>query len=294
VPEYHNPELPQDVNNSDEHPLRSFFALGASALLIGAGAVAALAFFGGEFARFLPYSSEAALIEPYAQRYPLRDDAVETYLQGIAVRLSKNMALPEGMAIRVHYLDDPMVNAFATLGGHVAVFRGLLERVPDENALAMVIAHEIAHAQHRHPIRSLGRGIAFSAAVSMVSTGIGSRVADSVLGTSGMLTLLTFSRAQEEEADETGLAALVLAYGHAGGATDTFQVLQRAAREHRAAEPPKFLSTHPLGEQRIERLGAIIKRSGWPADGARTPIPAAVRDAIGKNAKANGKDAKAK
>jgi len=285
LPEYRNPELPEDVNNSDDHPLRSFFALAGSALLIAGAAVAALAFFGGEFAGFLPYRSEAALIEPYAQRYPPREHVVESYLQTVADRLSKHMTLPEGMAIRVHYVDDPVVNAFATLGGHVAVFRGLLERVPDENVLAMVIAHEIAHAQHRHPIRSLGRGIAFSAAVSVVSASTGSRVADSVLGTSGMLTLLTFSRAQEEEADETGIAALVLAYGHAGGATDTFQVLQKAAREHRGAEPPKFLSTHPLSEQRIERLAAIIERRGWSAQGARSPIPGAVRDAIAKDAK---------
>ena len=152
------------------------------------------------------------------------------------------------------------------------MYRGLLQRVPDENALAMVLAHEVGHAQHRHPIASLGRGIAFSAALSLVSAGAGSSAAENILGQSGMLTLLTFSRAQEEEADASGLAALVSVYGHAGGATETFRVMSSAAQEKGRAEPPKFLSTHPVTRERIGRLEGLIAKGGWQADGERTPI----------------------
>ena len=285
--QFSNPELPEEVNNSDATPLRSFFALAGGALLIAVAAAALLAFFGGELASFLPYRAEVSLIERYAERYPPREHAAEAYLQGVADRLIKagGMALPEGMAIRVHYVNEPVVNAFATLGGHVTVYRGLLERVPDENVLAMVIAHEIAHAQHRHPIASLGRGIAFSAALSVISAGAGSSLAESVLGRSGMLTLLTFSRAQEEQADATGVAALARAYGHAGGAAETFKVLQDAAAERGRSEPPKFLSTHPVTGERIARLAGIIGRNGWKTEGTRNPIPAAVRGVIEQDAK---------
>lgn len=285
MPEYRNPELPE-VNVGDEKPLRNFFALSGAVLLLCGAAAAILAFFGGEFARFLPYETEQRLIDPYARRYPTREHAIENYVQRVADRLANGMALPQGMSVRVHYVNEPVVNAFATLGGHVAIYRGLLERMPDENTLAMVLAHEIGHAMHRHPIRSLGRGVALGAAVSVVSAGTGSRIAESVLSNSGMLTLYSFSRAQEEEADETGVAALVLAYGHAGGAADTFRVLQGAAGERGRVEPPRVLSTHPLTLQRIERLTALIQRRGWMADGPRSPVPQAVRRAIENDAKA--------
>lgn len=280
MPEYSNPQLPEGVNDSDARPLRSFFAMAAAVAALGASAALVFAFLGGTLARYLPYETEVGLIGPYAEKYPPRDDPVEKYLQGLADRLSARMRLPEGMKIQVHYVDEEVVNAFATLGGHVAMYRGLLEKLPDENALAMVLAHEVGHAQHRHPIASLGRGIAFAAALSLVSAGAGSGAAESILGQSGMLTLLTFSRAQEEEADAAGLAALVAAYGHAGGATETFRVMSSAAQEKGRAEPPKFLSTHPVTRERIERLERLISQGGWKADGGRTPIPQAVRAAI--------------
>ncbi len=278
--EYSNPQLPDEVNNSDARPLRSFFAMAAAVVVLGAGAALAFAFLGGALARHLPYAAEVSLIGPYAKQYPPREGPVEIYLQDLVDRLAARMSLPEGMQIQVHYVDEEVVNAFATLGGHVAMYRGLLEKLPDENALAMVLAHEVGHARHRHPIASLGRGIAFAAVLSLVSAGAGSGAAESILGQSGMLTLLTFSRAQEEEADVAGLAALAAVYGHAGGATETFRVMSAAAAEKGVREPPKFLSTHPVTKARIERIERMIAQNGWQSDGDRTPIPRAVRDAL--------------
>ncbi len=284
MPEYSNPELPEEVNNSDRRPLRSFLALAGAALGIGVTAALLLAFLGDRLARHLPFETEVQLIQPYAAKYPATGHIAERYLQGVADRLAPQLGLPAGMAITVHYVDEPVINAFATLGGHVAVYRGLLDRMPDENTLAMVIAHEIAHVRHRHPVASLGRGIAFSAILAFVSAGAGSRAADSILGNAGMLTLLRFSRGQEEEADETAIAALAGTYGHAGGATGTFEVLRAAASERGRTEPPGFLNTHPLTQERIERLGELVRRGGWPADGDRTPIPDAVRQGLAKDA----------
>jgi beta-barrel assembly-enhancing protease len=284
LPDFSNPRLPQeDVNVSADKPLRNFFALALGALAAGALCVGLLAYLGGTFAHLLPYSVEESLIEPYARQRPQRGGTVESYLQGVADRMvaDAKLPLPEGMRVRVHYVDEPAINAFATLGGHMAVYRGLLERVSDENMLAMVMAHEIGHLRLRHPIRSLGRGVAFAAALSVVSAGAGSRVADNVLGQSGMLTLMTFSRTQEEEADADALAALAAVYGHAGGAQQTFAMLQ-AANARGLPEPPKILSTHPLTQDRIDRLAGLIAQRGLKADGPRTPIPEAVRAALEK------------
>jgi len=53
-----------------------------------------------------------------------------------------------------------------------------------------------------------------------------------------------------------------------------------AAREKGRREPPKFLSTHPVTPERMARLERAIAARGWRADGARTPIPQAVRAAM--------------
>jgi predicted Zn-dependent protease len=280
VPRYTNPELPDGVNNSDRRPVTSFLVLAGAAALVGVVAALAFALLGGALARYLPYESEVRLIAPYAEQYPAAEGPVEPYLQQLADGFAARMRLPRGMRVRVHYVDGETVNAFATLGGHVAIYGGLLERMPDENTLAMVLAHEIGHLRHRHPISTLGRGIGFAAALSLLSASAGSRAAESILGQSGMLTLLTFSRAQEEEADDEALAALVAAYGHAGGATGTFRAMSGAAKERGLREPPKFLSTHPVTPERIARLEQAIAAKGWQPDGARTPIPQAVRDAL--------------
>ena len=73
----------------------------------------------------------------------------------------------------MHYDDDADVNAFATLGGHIVVYPGLLEAVPDENALAMVLAHEIAHVRHRHPIVGLSRSAADATALETLARAYG-------------------------------------------------------------------------------------------------------------------------
>ena len=121
--------------------------------------------------KFVPFSVEQQLAQQVITQLPAQQQTdkhqqIQTYLQQLADRLVANAPLPEGMSITVHYVDDDTVNAAATLGGHVLMFRGLLERLPNENALAMVMAHEIAHVRHRDPMMSLGRGVVVATALA--------------------------------------------------------------------------------------------------------------------------------
>jgi predicted Zn-dependent protease len=200
---------------------------------------------------------------------------IEPYLQGLAARLARAEKLPQGMAVHVHYDKAPVVNAMATLGGHVVIYQGLLEVVPHENALAMVLAHEIAHVRHRHPIASMGRAAAFSFALTTLG-GDGGLV-QSTIAQGGNLTLLSFSRSQEAEADATAFANLHAAYGHVAGADAFFRVMLSRAE---AGEPLRFLASHPLNAQRIELLGALAAQRSCQAKGDITPLPAAVRAEI--------------
>jgi predicted Zn-dependent protease len=115
----------------------------------------------------------------------------------------------------------------------------------------MVLAHEIAHIKHRHPIRSMGRGITIGLALSMVSSSLGDAIVDRVVGNTGMLTAFTFSRDQERKSDETALHTLMALYGNVAGADQLFEALQDTQG---VPEMPEFFSTHPLSKNRINRI----------------------------------------
>ena len=280
--EYSNPQIPEGINTSKVHPLKDFAILTGGALVLIGIVLFSLALLADWLAPKIPFSVEQRLTAMYTQTLaPTQNKILSTeermlkeYLQDLAERLAVAAELPEGVSITVHYLDDDTVNAFATLGGHIVMFRGLLEKLPNENALAMVMAHEIAHIKHRHPIKSLGRGAIFSLAFALVTGATESDFLASFLGQAGWLTGLKFSRSQEEEADATALAAVAARYGHVNGAADLFVVLEQ---EYSSLEPPALFNSHPHSGDRIAEITHIARRNGWNLNAKTTPLPQIVK-----------------
>ncbi len=202
------------------------------------------------------------------------DDETSDYLQTLTQRLAEQMDLPAAMTVQVHYSDAPTVNAFATLGGQLIVYRGLLERLPNENSLAMVLAHEIAHIKLRHPLRSLGRGMVLAVAIAALSGSGGNTLGSLVVGEAGTLSALSFSRNQEEVADVEALRAVVALYGHGAGSRELFRVLLDEEMSLPLGVPPvDFLSTHPLSEERIDAMTELARRNHWSLDAESTSLP---------------------
>jgi beta-barrel assembly-enhancing protease len=268
--EYSNPQVPHEVNVSRSHPLLDFARLLGGVAIVAALALGLLMLGADRLAKYLPYSAEAAIAGRFEARLP-EANATAEYLQRLADRLIAAQTWPAGMKVRVHYLDDDIVNAFATLGGHVVVHRGLVEQLPSENALAMVLSHELAHIKLRHPISTAGRGLAFGVAIGALSSAAGGDIVSRVLGSAGLLSALSFSREQERAADMEALKALVASYGHAGGAQDVFRVLDREVKRL-PARPPAFLRTHPIDAERIEAIATQAREQGWRLDGERVPL----------------------
>ena len=271
---YENRQVPEGINVSQEHPLKEFLLLAAGVVASIVALVMVLALLAEQMVRFIPFSVELELAEKYFDDIVISEQMTQdqrditAYLQTLADNLAKAQQLPKEMTITVHYNDGDLVNAFATLGGNIVIYRGLLEKMPSENALAMVIAHEIAHIKHRDPIIALGRGITVSLALASLSGISGNAIFDSILGQTGALTALSFNREQEEEADDEALATLLRHYNHVDGAEAIFTLLDQQS----SVSTPAFLSTHPVNKSRIEKVAAW--QANYPAQTEVKALPA--------------------
>ncbi len=180
-------------------------------------------------------------------------NAVQEYLQEI----NKSEAI-EGYRWEFHVLADDVVNAWAMPGGKVAFYEGIMPICQDENGVAVVMGHEIAHAIAEHGNERMtqglvqqGLGTALAVAlrdepqktqqVAMAAYGVGSTV----------LGVLPYSRLHESEADKLGLFFMAMAGYNPQEAPDFWT---RMKAQSGGGAPPEFLSTHPSHETRIENL----------------------------------------
>lgn len=273
---FKNAKVPEGINVSRHSPLADLFILsGGAIVLFGLLGLAAL-LLGGVLARHLPVSWERQLADTVISGLEAPDGEadreVAAELQALAKRLEANMTLPEGLPVTVHYLDAEDINAFATLGGHIFIFRGLIERMASENALAMVMAHEIAHAANRDPAAALGGALLLQLVLAAALGSAPDSLEGLILGPNALLAL-GFSREAEREADRDALFALAAVYGHTAGAAEVFEVFLEEAGKEGAQELPAFLSTHPLGTERIAEIRSMARDQGWALDGELTRLP---------------------
>lgn len=270
---YENPQVPHEVNVSRVSVAREFLQLLAGLGLVVLVVAAVLYFAGGALARHVPFAVEqkwagdtvlGPLVDASARDGAPAADvaAMSAYLQRVADALAAHMDLPAGMTVRVHWSESEVPNAFATLGGHVVVNRGLYELMPSENALAMVLAHEIGHVRARDPIAALGGSA--SLAVVFVLLGASS---EQLTPHVAQAVELGYSRQAEARADAAGLAAVVATYGHAGGTADAFEALAKQAGSWNRVRVSLFES-HPADSERIAPLRRAAE--GW--DPKRAPL----------------------
>lgn len=265
---YENPLLPEGINTSKSHPLKTFLILVTGLLLVLIVSAWLLGIGGGYLASKIPYAQEKRLAETYAEAAAPRTQLLD-YLQGLADKVSVAMQLESEMKITVHYVAEDVENAFATIGGNIFLYKGLLEKLPNENALAMLIGHEIGHVRHRDPIISIGQNAAISTGMMLLlgSTDTG------ILGSTGLLTQMKFSREMETRSDETGLVAVQRLYGHVNGALGLYSVLDAISESSILDEPSQFFSTHPVSDTRIKELSELIVEKEWLLSMPVTPLP---------------------
>lgn len=158
-------------------------------------------------------------------------------------------------------VKENSVNAFAMPGGKVVVYSGLLPVTQTEDALAVVIGHEIAHVIARHSSERLSQQVALQYGGAIAGGLLGNSQAMQQLGTTvfGLGAqygvMMPYARKQEYEADEIGLILMALA-GYDPQVAVPFWT--RMAQSSSGDQVPEFLSTHPTDTKRIERIQSIM------------------------------------
>jgi predicted Zn-dependent protease len=162
----------------------------------------------------------------------------------------------------VNLIEDKTPNAWCMPGGKIVVYTGILPYTQNENALAIVMGHEIAHALARHGNERMtqgliqqwgGLGLEVALANKPQETqqlysqayGVGSNIG----------AILPFGRKQELEADKFGLMYAALA-GY--DPRESVNFWGRMGQAGGGQKPPEFLSTHPSDERRIAALNDMM------------------------------------
>lgn len=158
----------------------------------------------------------------------------------------------------VALIRSPQINAFCMPGGKIAFFSGILQRLQlNDDEVAMIMGHEMAHALREHARERMGKSLATRGAVELGSSLLGlGNAGRLVAGMGEQLLTLTFSRDDESEADLVGMELAARAgYNPAAGIT----LWQKMAAVSRGG-PPEFLSTHPKGATRIQDIEASLPK----------------------------------
>lgn len=272
-PEFSNPAVADDINFPRESQLKSFFVnLG----IITAALVACIVFLNlaaGWLTPFIPFEWERSLVggEFFSKTLDAEGEARQAELSRLGGVLSEAMDLPEGMSVSICYDPGMTVNAFATLGGNIVVFQGLINLMDSEDELAMVIAHEIGHVKNRDAVK----GVVKAVGLMLLLAGIEdtSKYVESV----SVVGMSSYSRGQEEAADSEAIRALGRLYGHAGGAGEFFSNLavkvEKRSTDDRAPMLPALTASHPDTLRWLQRAREEADSNGIPRRGDLTPLP---------------------
>ena len=185
--------------------------------------------------------------------------------------------------------DDRTINAFALPGGKVAVFTGILKITKNENGLATVIGHEVAHALQRHGAERYSRSILETIGqVGALAAGAAAGRPDAAMAAMsayGVGVSLPFGRKQESEADYIGLKLMAQAGFDPREAVPFWERMSGCPRQminkvcFRSQHTiPEFLSTHPSDIARINQIEdwlpeAMTYYHAAHSDKSPSPVP---------------------
>ena len=159
----------------------------------------------------------------------------------------------------VNLIGSDQINAFCMPGGKICFYSGILSKLRlDDDEVATIMGHEVAHALLEHARERMGKTMVTRGAIELGAAlfglgGVGRTAAD--MG--AQLLTLRFSRDDESEADALGLLMSARAGYRPEAGVSLWQKMMSASK----GAPPQFLSTHPSGDSRIRDIEARLPRT---------------------------------
>jgi len=161
-------------------------------------------------------------------------------------------------------IDNKKVkNAWCMPGGKIAIYTGILDVTKNDNGLAAVMGHEIAHAVAKHSAERASRSLLLNTSAQLIDILSGGKLSQvnrsTGMNTVGLLSQIglmnPFSRKQESEADYLGLIFSSLS-GY--DIRETVKIWKRMQKANKGKEQPEFMSTHPSSTNRISNINEWI------------------------------------
>jgi predicted Zn-dependent protease len=155
-------------------------------------------------------------------------------------------------------IDAPVLNATCAPGGKITFYTGIIDQLKlNDDEIAAIMGHEIAHALREHGRERVSQAMAQSAITNIALAAAGGYGAQINVANqlAQYVLVLPNSRQHESEADAIGVELAARAGYNPRAAISVWQKMMKATQ---GKNPPEFLSTHPSGETRIEQLSALM------------------------------------
>jgi len=197
--------------------------------------------------------------------YPIYNNTNATsYVQNILNQIiqSPEIKYRQEFSYKVTIINANTINAFATPGGYIYVYKGLLKYLDNEATLAAILAHEVAHAERRHATKRMTKAYGLQVLLGVVLGQNPSTVESIAANLFSGLALLYNSREDEYEADEYSFRYLKSTIWYPGAGIFFFEKIKDKSEQ---SEFKELFSTHPLDQKRIDALNKLIKDTNLSA-----------------------------
>ena len=204
----------------------------------------------------LGLKSAPQMAQQHGGLYP--DQAAQDLVDNVGKKLVNNsVARQTPYRYDFHLLRDPQViNAFALPGGQIFITYALFSKLENEDQLAGVLGHEIAHVVGRHSAARMAKQGLTQGILSGVMVGGGGETGQMAAMIANVVNM-KYGRGDELESDDLGVKFMIDAGYQPEEMVGVMQILKAAAGPNRA---PEFQSTHPDPENRIEKIKEAIRK----------------------------------
>ena len=199
----------------------------------------------------------------------VEDPVIVNYINKVGKEIVSVLP-PQPFTYHFYIIKEDVYNAFATPAGHIFIYSGLMAAMDNEEELAGIIGHEIAHVLCRHISQKIDRSKKISiatlagvaAGIFLGAEGAGEVGSAVILGSmaAGQSMTLAYSRKDERQADQIGLKYLTKA-GYSGYGLHTMLGKIRSKHWFGTDQIPAYLTTHPAPEERLAYIGTWLEKN---------------------------------